>query len=258
MRAACIDIGSNTTRLLVADCGPGGLQAVHQERAFTHLGRGRLEDGTIAAHKLEEVTGVVAAQVALARELGATDIRGIATAAIRQAPNGAKLAVAIRQSCGLEVEILTTAREAALAFIGASRTLGHVPDGALGVVDVGGGSSEMVVGSVSDGVTWSASFQLGSGDLTESHLHSDPPSRAELDEARTVIDRTLGALAVPHPSEAVAVGGSAASLPGWRDRCSTPTRSGARSGCSRRSRRGRSRAGSSSTSNGCDCCPPGC
>ena len=213
MRRACIDIGSNTTRLLVADCGPGVLEPVHQERAFTHLGRGRLEDGTIIGHKLEEVTDVVAIQVARARALGATDIRGIATAAIRQAPNGAKLASAIRQSCGLEVEILTAAREAALAFAGASRTLGRVPDGALGVVDVGGGSSEMVVGSISDGVAWSASFELGSGDLTETHLHSDPPTDAELAAAQVVIDRTLGTLAVPHPAEAVAVGGSAASLP---------------------------------------------
>jgi exopolyphosphatase / guanosine-5'-triphosphate,3'-diphosphate pyrophosphatase len=213
VRRACIDIGSNTTRLLVADCGVGGLQAVHQERAFTHLARGRLEDGTITRHKLEEVTGVVAAQAARARELGATHIQAIATAAIRQAPNGAKLALAIRESCGLEVEILTAAREAALAFAGASRTLGRVPDGALGVVDVGGGSSELVVGSISEGVTWSASFQLGSGDLTECHLHSDPPSEAELGAARSVIDRMLGALAVPHPAEAVAVGGSAASLP---------------------------------------------
>jgi exopolyphosphatase / guanosine-5'-triphosphate,3'-diphosphate pyrophosphatase len=213
VRRACIDIGSNTTRLLVADCGPDVLRPVHQERAFTHLGRGRLEDGTITRHKLEEVTDVVAAQVGRARELGAADIRGIATAAIRQAPNGAKLADAVRQSCGLEVEILTTAREAALAFMGASRTLGRVPAGALGVVDVGGGSSEMIIGSVSEGVTWSASFELGSGDLTECHLHSDPPLAAELEAARSVIDGTLGPLAVPHPAEAVAVGGSAASLP---------------------------------------------
>lgn len=213
MRRACIDIGSNTTRLLVADCGPGTLTAVHQERAFTHLGRGRLEDGTITRHKLEEVTDVVAAQVGRARELGATDVRGIATAAIRQAPNGAKLAAAIRDSCGLEVEILTAAREAALAFAGASRTLGRLPEGALGVVDVGGGSSEMVVGSISGGVAWSASFELGSGDLTETHLLSDPPTEAELNAVQVVIDRTLGGLAVPHPEEAVAVGGSAASLP---------------------------------------------
>jgi exopolyphosphatase/guanosine-5'-triphosphate,3'-diphosphate pyrophosphatase len=212
VRRACIDIGSNTTRLLVADCRAGGLEPVHQERVFTHLGRGRLDDGAITRHKLEEVTAVVSAQLARARDLGATDIRGIATAAIRQAPNGAELAAAVRDSCGLAVEILTGEREARLAFLGASRTLGHVPRGALGVVDVGGGSSEIVVGTLPDGVSWSASFGIGSGDLTENRLHSDPPSAEELDDARSLIERTLGGLDVPHAVEAVAVGGSAASL----------------------------------------------
>jgi exopolyphosphatase / guanosine-5'-triphosphate,3'-diphosphate pyrophosphatase len=212
VRRACIDIGSNTTRLLVADCGSGELVAVHQERVFTHLGRGRLDDGTITHHKLEEVTSVVADQLARARELGAADIHGIATAAIRDAANGVELPAAIRKSCGLEVEILTGEREAWLAFLGAARTLDHVPDGELGVVDVGGGSSEMVVGSLPDRVSWSASFGVGSGDLTESHLHSDPPSEDELAGARAVIDQALSRLEVPHPSEAVAVGGSAASL----------------------------------------------
>ena len=211
MRRACIDIGSNTTRLLVADCG-SQLSTVHEERAFTHLARGRLNDGTITRHKLEEVTSVVADQVARAREFGAEEIVAIATAAIREAANGAELAAAIRSSCGLEVEVLTGEREARLAFLGAARTLGHVPDGELGVVDVGGGSSEMVVGSPPDRVTWSASFGVGSGELTESRLHSDPPSDAELADARRAIDRALSGLEVPHPAEAVAVGGSAASL----------------------------------------------
>ena len=77
------------------------------------------------------------------------------------------------------MEVLTGEQEARLAFLGAARTLDHVPDGELGVVDVGGGSSEMVVGSLPDRVTWSASLGLGSGDLTDSRLHSDPPSDAE-------------------------------------------------------------------------------
>jgi exopolyphosphatase/guanosine-5'-triphosphate,3'-diphosphate pyrophosphatase len=212
VRRACIDIGSNTTRLLVADCDSGRLAPVRQERAFTHLARGRRDDGTITSRKLEEVTGVVVTLLATARELGAVDVRGIATAAIRQAPNGAELAAAIRESCGLEVEILTGEQEARLAFAGASRTLDHLPAGELGVVDVGGGSSQIVVGSVPGGVSWSASFGLGSGDLTESHLHSDPPAAAELEEVRGVIAGALDGLEVPRPAEAVAVGGSATSL----------------------------------------------
>ena len=212
MLRACIDIGSNTTRLLVAECGQGKLQPVHQERAFTHLARGRLQDGTITQHKLDELTSVVAAQAAKARELGAAEVAAVATAAIREAPNGAELARAVRETCALEVEILTGEREATLAFIGVSRTLERAPAGDLGVVDVGGGSSELVVGSVSGGVSWSASFGLGSGELTEDRLRSDPPSEEELADARSVIDHTISGLDVPHPDEAVAVGGSAASL----------------------------------------------
>jgi exopolyphosphatase / guanosine-5'-triphosphate,3'-diphosphate pyrophosphatase len=212
VRRACIDIGSNTTRLLVADCGSGALVPIHQERAFTHLARGRLDDGAITAHKVEEVTSVVAAQAERARELGAEQIAAVATAAIRDAANGAELTAAIRATCGLEVEVLAAEREARLAFLGAARTLGHVPDGDLGVVDVGGGSSEMVVGSPPDRVRWSASFDLGSAELTESRLRSDPPSESELADARNAIERALQGLEVPHPAEAVAVGGSAASL----------------------------------------------
>jgi exopolyphosphatase/guanosine-5'-triphosphate,3'-diphosphate pyrophosphatase len=212
MRRACIDIGSNTTRLLVADCGADDLSEVHQERAFTRVGRGVAPDGTIAPAKIAEVVDVVAAQLRRAHELGSEQVRGVATAAIRRAANGAALVAAIRGACGLEVDILSGEDEARLAFLGAARTLGHRPSGELGVVDVGGGSSELVVGTAPDRVSWCTSFGVGSGDLADECLHSDPPSTAELAEARSRVDQALRGLHVPHPAEAVAVGGSATSL----------------------------------------------
>jgi exopolyphosphatase/guanosine-5'-triphosphate,3'-diphosphate pyrophosphatase len=212
MRRACIDIGSNTTRLLVAECAGPGLIEVHQERTFTHIGRGLSADGAIPREKLDEVAAVVARQVRTARELGAGDIRGVATAPIRRARNGDQLVGVIRESCGLEVEILSGDEEARLAFVGAARTLDHCPAGALGVVDVGGGSSELVVGRPPDRVSWCTSFRLGSGDLAEACLRSDPPSIDELSEARARVASAVSGLEVPHPDEAVAVGGSAASL----------------------------------------------
>jgi exopolyphosphatase/guanosine-5'-triphosphate,3'-diphosphate pyrophosphatase len=108
--------------------------------------------------------------------------------------------------------VLAAHEEARLAFVGAARTLGHLPDGELGVVDVGGGSSEVVVGTAPDQVRWSASFAVGSGDLADECLHSDPPSEAELSAARARVTRALAEFHAPHPAEAVAVGGSAASL----------------------------------------------
>jgi exopolyphosphatase / guanosine-5'-triphosphate,3'-diphosphate pyrophosphatase len=212
VRRACIDIGSNTTRLLVAECGAGGFDAVHQERAFTHLGRDQLADGAIPPAKLEEVATVVTGQFEAARNLGCEEVRAVATAALRRAPNRHQLATAVREACGLEVQILTGEEEARLAFIGAARCFPHMTHGELGVVDVGGGSSELVVGSVPDRIRWSKSFPLGSGDLARGYLHSDPPSSGELSAARDKVGSTIGELEIPRPAEAAAVGGSAASL----------------------------------------------
>jgi exopolyphosphatase/guanosine-5'-triphosphate,3'-diphosphate pyrophosphatase len=212
VRRACIDIGSNTTRLLVADCDGDGLLEVHQERAFTHLRRGLTVDGRIADDKIAEVADVVMGQLKTARELGSRDIHAVATAAIRRAANGPAVCQAIRERCAMQLEILSEAEEARLAFVGAARTLGRTPRGPLGVVDVGGGSSELVVGTAPDQVSWSTSFALGSGLLADRCLHSDPPTQEELGLARAQIAEALGDVSVPRPDEAVAVGGSAASL----------------------------------------------
>ncbi len=212
MRRACIDIGSNTTRLLVADCQAGALNELHQERVFTRVSRGLHPGGEIGPAKIEEVATVVAAQLRTARELGAQDVQAVATAAIRRAMNGAQLADAVRVACGLEVRILTSEQEARLAFVGASRTLEPAPTGVIGVVDVGGGSSELVVGRAPDAVTWSTSFAVGSGDLADEFLRSDPPSADELGLARERVSLVLDGIMPPRPQAAVAVGGSAASL----------------------------------------------
>jgi exopolyphosphatase/guanosine-5'-triphosphate,3'-diphosphate pyrophosphatase len=212
MRLGCIDIGSNTTRLLVAECDGKDLHEVHQERAFTRIGNGRERDGTIGRAKLAEVVAVVVAQLQSARRHGAGEVRGVATAAIRGAGNGDELIAAIASACGLTVEVLSGEQEARLAFVGAAGTLDHRPVGELGVVDVGGGSSELVIGTAPDQVRWWASFAVGSGELTDGCLHSDPPSASELAEARGQIARALEGLEVARPAEAVAVGGSATSL----------------------------------------------
>ncbi len=214
-RAACIDIGSNTTRLLVADCVEGALVEVHQERAFTRIGKGLAASGAIGADKIEEVVAVVLDQLAVAREHGAGEIRGVATAAIRTASNGVALVEAIAAGTGLRVEIVSGEDEARLAFRGAAAML--EPEAAarcqqLGVIDVGGGSSEVVVGAAPDRVGWWASVPIGSGALTDHCLHSDPPHPDELQSARQEVAAALAGLAPPCPEMAVAVGGSATSL----------------------------------------------
>ncbi|MGE5617342.1 MAG: hypothetical protein ACM3UX_00235 [Candidatus Woesearchaeota archaeon] len=212
VRRACIDIGSNTTRLLVADCDQGEITEVYQERAFTCLAWSGLPDEAIAPAKLEEIARVVCSQLSRARDLGCTEVRAVGTAAIRRAPNSAVLAAGVRDACGLELEILTPEEEARLAFVGAARGFRSLGRGSLGVVDVGGGSSELVVGEAPNRVAWSASFPLGSGDLARSYLRSDPPTLDEVAAARREVDATLGEIEVPQPEHAAAVGGSAASL----------------------------------------------
>ncbi|HWE14607.1 MAG TPA: hypothetical protein VG365_13885 [Solirubrobacteraceae bacterium] len=212
MRAACIDIGSNTTRLLVADCDATGLVEVHQERVFTRLGRGLRDGGIISDEKIGEVVGVVVRQLAAARGFGAEELRGVATAAVRTASNGAQLVHAIASASGLEVEIVSAAEEARLAFLGAATMLGTRPNGELGVIDVGGGSSEIVVGRPPDRISWWSSFPVGSGALTDCRLESDPPTAAELAAARADVKRALAGFEPPRPTVAVAVGGSTTSL----------------------------------------------
>jgi len=215
VRAACIDIGSNTTRLLVADYVDGALVEVHQERVFTRIGNGLAASGAIADEKIEEVVAVVRGQLAVARDSGAAEIRGVATAAIRTAANGALLVEAIAAGTGLAVEIVSGEDEARLAFRGAAAMLDSESlsgSDRLGVLDVGGGSCEVVVGTAPDRVEWWASVAIGSGSLTDHCLHNDPPTSAELDAGRREIAAALAGLAPPCPGLAVAVGGSATSL----------------------------------------------
>ena len=208
MLCACIDIGSNTTRLLVADAGDGTVREVLQQRAYTRL-RGK---GEVPPERIAAVAEAVASQVRIARECGVQRIRAVGTAALRDAVNREELLRAIEREAGISVQVLSGDEEARLAFAGATQTLSHLPLGEVGVVDVGGGSTELVAGTLADGVSWSASFRVGSGFLAESYLRSDQPSAAELEKVRLHVAGTFEGLDAPQPPVAYAVGGSAGSL----------------------------------------------
>jgi exopolyphosphatase/guanosine-5'-triphosphate,3'-diphosphate pyrophosphatase len=212
MLCAAIDIGSNTTRVLVAEPVDGQLKKVMEQRAYTRINKAIDEDGAILPGKVEEVAEVVATQVRLARELGAETIRAVATAAVREAANGEKAGKAIAKAAGVEVDILSDEEEGRLSFIGATKTLGHPVAGPVGVVDVGGGSTEVILGNVQDGAQKVRSWKVGSGVLADELLASDPPSAAEIRKVRNRIDDIFGGVEIDHPAQAVAVGGSATSL----------------------------------------------
>jgi exopolyphosphatase / guanosine-5'-triphosphate,3'-diphosphate pyrophosphatase len=212
MLCGCIDIGSNTTRVLVGDATDDGVRAVLQQREFTRLGKGLRAGGAIPHAKLDELARVVAEQCALARRAGAQDVRVVATAAIRGAANREELLAALWRATGVPISVLDGAEEARLAFLGATRTLGRALPGRVAVVDVGGGSTELAIGTTAGGVEWWESFGIGSGMLAEGHLHGDPPRPAEIDAARAHAAGALSHVAPPAVDTAVAVGGSAASL----------------------------------------------
>jgi exopolyphosphatase/guanosine-5'-triphosphate,3'-diphosphate pyrophosphatase len=213
MVCGCIDIGSNTTRVLVADAGNDGLHEVLQRRAFTRIGAGMKPGEEIPRDKIEEVADVVASHRELAERAGADPVRTVATAAIRCAANRDEFVEVVSERGGVEVSILDGEEEARLAFLGATRTLGRELEGVVGVVDVGGGSTEIAVGTVAGGVTWWASFRLGSGQLADEFIvDADPPSPQCLASMRAHATKVLDELDMPQPDTAVAVGGSAASL----------------------------------------------
>jgi exopolyphosphatase/guanosine-5'-triphosphate,3'-diphosphate pyrophosphatase len=212
MLCAAIDIGSNTTRVLVAEPQEGQLRKVMEQRAYTRIGKASKHDGRIDAEKIAEVADVVATQVRLAEEIGAEAIRIVATAAIREARNRDQVVEEIARVAGAPVEVLTEHEEGRLAFLGATKTLGHPAEGEIGVVDVGGGSTEIILGTVADGVRDLMSFSIGSGTLADDFLHADPPSPAEIRKLREHIDDYFASVEVRKPEQAVAVGGSATSL----------------------------------------------
>ncbi|HEU4973901.1 MAG TPA: hypothetical protein VFT50_02335 [Baekduia sp.] len=214
-RAACIDIGSNTTRLLVAEPDarrPGGLVPLVSRRRFLRLTAAERRSG-IPDAKVAALVEAVAEQTAEARDagVGAAALRAVATAALRELPDREALVARLRDATGTAVEILEPADEARLAFHGATATL---PAGAGRVVvaDVGGGSTELAAGVPGGAPTWWASVPLGSGALTDACLHGDPPTAAELAAARAEVQAALAAIGCPAAGRALAVGGSATSL----------------------------------------------
>src|SRR6478735_9128399 len=124
MLCAAIDVGSNTTRVLVAEPQEGQLRKVMEQRAYTRIGKASQHNGAIDADKVAEVAEAVATQVRLAEEVGAESIRTEAVAEITRV-------------AGVEVEVLSEHEEGRLAFIGATKTLGHPVEGDVAVVDVG-------------------------------------------------------------------------------------------------------------------------
>ena len=212
-RYAVIDVGTNTVRLLVAEEEDGRLIPTHTDKELVRLGRDLARNGRISDQSLLHVSEALRRYAGVARKLGAADLRIIATSAAREAENGQELGARVLADTGHELEIIDEDEEARLAWVGALNALDEPWEGEVGVVDVGGGSTEVVVGSIGNGIHFSHSYRLGSGRLTDLCIEHDPPRPFELERVRRIIDETLPAIGeIPQPQHASAVAGSASNL----------------------------------------------
>jgi exopolyphosphatase/guanosine-5'-triphosphate,3'-diphosphate pyrophosphatase len=211
MRVAVIDVGSNTARLLVAEQGAHGAEAVGEAKAYLRLGAEILRTGSVGRAKLAETVEETGRLAIMARALGATTLDVLVTAPARQADNGDELVAAIARGTGHVVRVLSSEEEGHLAYEGA---LAATPAGrgTVAVCDVGGGSTEITVGDRRCGIFWSRSVDLGSLRLTAAKLAGDPPPAAQVAEAAGYVAESFADVDPPAVATALAVGGSARAL----------------------------------------------
>jgi exopolyphosphatase/guanosine-5'-triphosphate,3'-diphosphate pyrophosphatase len=208
MSVGVVDVGSNTVRLLLAS----GERPVLSLRDTLGLGECVERLGYIPDEKLEETAGVVATFVDEAWAAGATQLEILITSPGRQASNGAALLAAIQAAATAPARILSAEEEGRLAFTGAVASIGCPASRRVAVVDVGGGSAQVVVGSRRRGAAWLRSIDLGSRRLTSRLLSTDPPGVEAVASARAEVERLLGDFEPPELRTALAVGGSARAL----------------------------------------------
>jgi exopolyphosphatase / guanosine-5'-triphosphate,3'-diphosphate pyrophosphatase len=194
-RVAAIDCGTNSIRLLVADVthdaaagGAASTTEIVREMRIVRLGQGVDSSGRLAQDAIDRTLQATREYAELIAMLGADQVRFCATSAARDAENADEFAVGVESILGVPPQVLTGEQEAQASFVGATR--GLAPEHAL-VVDIGGGSTELVAGFGSD-VEWSTSLDIGSVRLTERHLQSDPPPVAEVTDCMNHIDSVVG------------------------------------------------------------------
>ncbi|ACQ79283.1 Ppx/GppA phosphatase [Beutenbergia cavernae DSM 12333] len=215
-RVAAIDCGTNSIRLLVADVagrddGSPRLVEVAREMEVVRLGQGVDRTGELAPEALARTLAATRRYAAICADAGVDRVRFVATSATRDARNRAEFVEGVRAAIGVEPEVVSGAEEAALSFAGAASAL--VPgEGPALVVDLGGGSTELVLGATSAGAPSSISLDVGSVRLTERHLVSDPPTQAEIDAAasdvRAALDDAAAVVPLGETGTLIGVAGS--------------------------------------------------
>jgi exopolyphosphatase/guanosine-5'-triphosphate,3'-diphosphate pyrophosphatase len=210
-RVAVIDVGTNSARLLVADVAAGRVAPVERRSTVTRLGRGVDLSGRLSAEAIEDACAAIGEYVAAYEELGAESVDAIATSAVRDAENGSAFVAELRERFALSARVLDGEEEARLTYVGA--TAEQPPTKPTLVVDIGGGSTELVVGTGAE-ISFHTSLQAGVVRHSERYIASDPPTVVELEalaaDIRGLIEGAVGAGV--EASAGIAVAGTPTSL----------------------------------------------
>ena len=212
-RVAVVDIGSNSTRLLIADVAEGRVTEVERQSRVTRLGRGVDLSGQLSGEAIEATCAAIADYVALCGEAGVESVESIATSAVRDASNGGAFVAELRERFALSARVLDGEEEARLTYVGA--TCEQPPSEPTLVVDIGGGSTELIVGSGEE-IVFHASLQAGVVRHSERHITTDPPSALELEalagDVRALIESAISGQPNATARAGIAVAGTPTSL----------------------------------------------
>ncbi len=207
--SAVIELGSNSMKVLVAECTPDQVRQIKADSMMLRLGEHLQATGEIAADMREAALATLRAYEQLAQHYHAEPILVVATEAVRQARNSQTFLEDLQGATGLSVQMISGTLEAALTYHGAVSGPAISPD--TGVLDVGGGSTELVTAQNRQ-ITWLASIPIGSGWVHDQFLFSNPPSPEEVAQAEVFLQTYLSELRIPHLPPALLVTGSSAQM----------------------------------------------
>ena len=207
MPVAVIDIGTNTTRLLVAEIEDGKVVELERRTTITSLGQGVDASGRLAQEAMDRVAEAIAVYREVIDRLGAERVVALAPSAMRDAETGPEFRDFLARRFGIDARMISGDEEARLTFLGA--TSDRHDDNETVVIDIGGGSTEYVVGTRGHDPSFHVSTQMGSVRHTERFLHSDPPRHEELEQLAAAVRETVPDVSV---EQGIAVAGTATSL----------------------------------------------
>lgn len=215
MRVAVTDIGTNSTRLYIADVDDDGrIDEIVRRSEITRLGDKVDSTGRLSDAAVERVLNTLADYASLMDEQDATERPAVLTSAVRDAENGKEFVATVRERFGLDAQMIEGTREAQLSFLGATSDRDRSDAAPTLVIDVGGGSTELIVGAARE-VSFSVSLQAGGVRYSERHLHNDPPTQHELaalaSDLRATIEAEVPTEVRRSARAAIAVAGTATS-----------------------------------------------